>query len=89
MFRQILFHLNEDKFCSVSRSAQFESDYVRQSLEDVLYPGEITTNNEEYEKLKNQKAWVTEHYNAYKGNYSGNIGFDEYYGSKNFISIKQ
>ena len=73
------------KFYSVSRSAQFKNDYARDSLGDVFYPDEITS-NKEYEKLKKQTKLVTEHYNAYKANYSGNVGFDLDYGSKNFMS---
>ena len=66
-----------------------QQDYVRLSLEDVLYPDGITSNNVEYEKLKKQTKWVTEHYNAYKGNYSGNIDFDKEDGSKNSYLYKQ
>ena len=80
-------HFNhyDDKFCSVSRSAQFEN-YGRSYLEDVLYPDEITSNNVEYEKLKKKTMYVTELYNTYKGNYSGNIDFDVNDGSKYYIS---
>ena len=53
--------------------AGFQADYyVRLSLEDILYPDEITSNNENAQL----KKLVTEHYNAYKANYSGNIDFD-------------
>ena len=76
--KKITLHFNSDKFSSVVRSQDL---YVRQSLEDVLYPEDITTNNEE--KLEKLTKLVTGHYNAYKGNYSGNIDFDWHYGSKN------
>ena len=82
----ISLHFNDDKLCSV---VGVQQDYVRLSLEDVLYPDGITSNNVEYEKLKKQTKWVTEHYNAYKGNYSGNIDFDKEDGSKNSYLYKQ
>ena len=80
-------HFNDDKFYSVS--AQFENSYVQLSLSDVLYPDEITSNNVEYEKLKKRTKYVTEIYNAYKENYSGNIDFDADAGSKDFISKQE
>ena len=68
-------HFNDDKFYSVSRSVQI-GYYDQEVLSDVLYPDEITSNNVEYEKLKKKTKSVTELYNAYKANFSGNIDFD-------------
>ena len=81
-------HFNDDKFYSVSRSVQF-GYYDQEVLSDVLHPDEITSNNVEYEQLKEITKYVTEIYNAYKGNYSGNIDFDADAGSKDFISKQE
>ena len=69
-------HFKYDTFYSVTRSVGFENSYAEYALSDVLYPDEITSNNVDYEKLKKKTKWVTELYNAYKANYSGNIDFD-------------
>ena len=82
-------HFNDDKCYSVSRSAQFGSYYDQEVLSDVLYPDKIKSNNVEYEQLKENTKYVTEIYNAYKGNYSGNIDFDADAGSKDFISKQE
>ena len=71
---------NGHKFCTV---VGFQNDYAQLSLEDVLFPDKITSTNKENEKLKKWTKLVAEHYNAYKGNYSGNIGFDADYGNRN------
>ena len=81
-------HFYDDKFYSVSRSAQF-GYYDQEVLNDVLYPDKIKSNNVEYEQLKENTKWVTEIYNAYKGNFSGNIDFDADAGSKDFISKQE
>ena len=74
---------NGDKYCAVVGG--FRDTYVRQSLEDLLYPDEITS-SKEHANLKKLTKMVTEHYNTYKTNYSGNIAFDADYGGRNFIS---
>ena len=51
-------HFNDDKFYSVSRSVQF-GYYDQEVLNDVLYPDKITSNNVEYEQLKENTKYVT------------------------------
>ena len=82
-------HFKYDTFYSVTRSVGFENSYAEYALSDVLYTDKITSNNAEYEQLKENTKYVTEIYNAYKGNFSGNIGFDADAGSKDFISKQE
>ena len=53
------------------------------SLGDILVPDAITNSNGEYEEQLKLAKLVSEQYNAYKRNFSGNLKFDIEYGSKN------
>ena len=53
------------------------------SLGDVLVPDAITSSNGEYEEQLKLAKLMSDQYNAYKRNYSGNLKFDIEYGSKN------
>ena len=48
--------------------------YQRAALGEVLVPDEITSTGEKQQKLV---KFVSGQYNAYRGNYSGNIKIDE------------
>ena len=69
-------------FCPVAGKLDYR---VQASLGDVLQPVEITSHNQDDEKHKQVVKLVTEQYNAYRGNYSGNIKFDINDGSKIFF----
>ena len=69
-------------FCPVAGKLDYR---VQASLGDVLQPVEITSHNQDDEKHKQVVKLVTEQYNAYRQNYSGNIKFDINDGSKIFF----
>ena len=56
---------------------------ARASLGDILVPDAIKSSNGEYEEQLKLAELVSEQYNTYKMNYSGNLNFDIEDGSKN------
>ena len=61
------------QICSVVK----ELDWAAQaSLGEVLIPDAIKSSNGDFEKQEKLTKLVSDRYNAYKRNYSGNIKFD-------------
>ena len=69
-----------DKFCSVVGQMGYRA---QASLGDILVPDAITSSNGEYEEQLKLAKLMSDQYNAYKRNYSGNLKFDIEYGGKN------
>ena len=65
-------------FFSVARKLDYK---VQESLSDVLVPEKMSI-NQDYEKQQKLVNLVTQQYHAYRGNFTGNIKFDAYEGSK-------
>ena len=65
--------MNDDNFCSVAGLLSYGA---QASLGHVLVPDKITSRHPEYEKQQKLEELVTKQYNAYRGNFSGNIKFD-------------
>ena len=69
-----------DQFCSVVGKMDWGA---QAALGDILVPDAITSSNGEHEEQRKLAELVSEQYNAYKMNFSGNLKFDIEDGSKN------